>query len=258
MATTPNVQAPKRRHNGSRSPVEQRRLDTKQALVLGTVLAVVVAGILIGVSVAGSGSSSFKPTSLVGARATQGLFAGIPQHGNVLGHPGATVRLVEYGDLQCPICRAYAVDTLPTIVREYVRTGDVQLEFRGLAFIGSDSDKALRTVVAAGAQNRAWNLLDLLYRNQGQENSGWVTDSLLSAAGLASGLDTDKLFADRNSSATQVTIRTTGLQAQQDMGGQIRTPTFLVGKSGQPLQLLQISNLDVSQFAPALDQLLGR
>ena len=36
----------------------------------------------------------------------------IPQHANVLGSPSAPVTLVEYGDLQCPICRSFAVDIM--------------------------------------------------------------------------------------------------------------------------------------------------
>ena len=39
----------------------------------------------------------------------------------MLGSPSAPVTLVEYGNLQCPICRAFAVDTLPMIIRDYVR-----------------------------------------------------------------------------------------------------------------------------------------
>ena len=219
----------------------------------------IVAGILIGISVAGSGSSSSTSSAVRGTAQTEVMLSGIPQHGNVLGHLGAPVRLVEYGDLQCPICRAFAVDALPTIIRDYVRPGDVSIEFRGLAFIGPDSEKALRAVVAAGAQNREWNLIDLLYVNQGQENSGWFRDSLLlSAAAHVDGLDTTKLFADRSSAATTARMRLSASQARQLMGGQIRTPTFEIGRAGRPLQELHVQSLDVSAFTPALDQLLGR
>jgi len=245
MATTSTIQAP-------------RRFTPARALVLGTLLAVIVAGIAIGVSVAGSSSSS-SSTALAGAEQTSLMLQGIPQHGNVLGRPGAPVKLVEYGDLQCPICRAFALDTLPTIIRQYVRTGEVQIAFRGISFIGSDSEKALRAVVAAGAQNRAWNLIDLFYVNQGRENSGWVTDSLIrAAAGHVDGIDVSALFSARSSAATDKLMRGYAADAQRDMGGQIRTPTFLVGRAGQPLHLLQIASLDVGQFAPAFDQLLGR
>src|SRR5262249_21736221 len=113
------------------------------------------------------------------------LFAGIPQHGAALGNPRAAVTLVEYADLQCPYCAQWRRGGLPRIVSEYVRGGRVRLVFRGLAFLGADSELALRKVVAAGAENKQWNLLDERYRRQGYENSGWVSDELAPAAAAA-------------------------------------------------------------------------
>jgi protein-disulfide isomerase len=81
---------------------------------------------------------------------------GISQDGLALGSADAPVRLIEYADFQCPVCRAYAVDVFPTIVEEYVRPRRVQLEYRGLAFLGPDSETALRYALAASFQNRFW------------------------------------------------------------------------------------------------------
>jgi protein-disulfide isomerase len=259
VAHDPAVRAPKRRPNGAASkPQGQAQtswLTPRRLLQLAAAGAIILAGALIGVSVAGSGGGS--KTS--GGAATQGLFKGIPQQGLSLGSPTAPVTLVEYGDLQCPICREYAVATLPTIVREYVRAGKVRLEFRGLAFIGADSEKALKAVVAAGAQSRGWNLLDLLYRNQGQENSGWVTAAKLRTLATAiPGLAVAKWLEDSGSTATTSAIAKMRTQAVALMGSQIRTPTFEVGKTGQPLQYLPITSLDASAFTPALDQLLSQ
>jgi protein-disulfide isomerase len=221
--------------------------------------AIVLAAILIGVSLAGSGGGNQASGSVTGAVGTQALLRGIPQQGLSLGRPNAPVTLVEYGDLQCPICRAYAVATLPTLVREYVRTGKVRLEFRGLAFLGADSETALKAVISAGAQNKGWNMLDLLYRNQGEENSGWATESTLRAAATAiPGLYVGQWLDDRGSSATQSAIRAMRAQAVSLMGSQIRTPTFEVGRTGGSLQYLPIASLDAGAFTPALDQLLAR
>ncbi len=89
--------------------------------------------------------------------------------------------LVEYADLQCPYCAEWTLETLPVIVSDYVRTGRVRIVFRGLAFLGSDSELALRAVIAAGAQNRLWDLVDELYQRQGYENNGWVGEELPAA-----------------------------------------------------------------------------
>jgi protein-disulfide isomerase len=264
VAHNHTVQSPRPRPHGKKrapapaSPAATGWLTPRRLLAIVAAGAVVLAGILIGVSVAGSGGGKASSSSITGAAATQALFRGIPQQGLTLGSPTAPVRLVEYGDLQCPICREFAVVTLPTIVREYVRTGQVQLEFRGLTFLGSDSDKALRAAIAAGVQGKGWNMVDLLYRNQGQENSGWATDSKLQAAATAiPGLFVGDWLDDRNTTATERRIATMRAQAVSLMGSQFRTPTFAAGKRGQPLRYLPISSLDPGAFTPALDQLLS-
>ena len=123
--------------------------------------------------------------------------SGIPQEGRILGSPDATATLIEYADPQCPACRLYTEEFFPTVVNEYVRPGKVATEFRGFPFIGDDSVKAYRFLLAAAEQNKLWDLQEALYRNQGAERSGWVTDDLLRRlAGDISGLDVDRLFAD--------------------------------------------------------------
>jgi protein-disulfide isomerase len=260
VAHNPTVQAPKRRDGKAKAvPAAERRPTPRLLAAIVAVGAVVLAGILIGVSVAGSGGSSAAARSIAGTEETQALFQGIPQHGLTVGDPKAPVTLVEYGDLQCPICRAFAVETLPTIVRDYVRTGKVRLEFRGLAFIGPDSQRALQAVVAAGAQNRGWNLIDLLYRNQGEENSGWASDATLTAAAKAiPGLLAGRWLDDRGGAATRQDILAMRVQAESLMGEQIRTPSFEVGRTGQPTRYLPIGSLDASAFTPTLDRLLQR
>ena len=128
------------------------------------------------------------------------LVAGIPQKGTVLGNPDATVRMLQFEDLQCPICKEYTDDAFPAIVDEYVRPGLVKIDFRGLAFLGPDSDKALRIAVASGFQNKLWQVVGLFYEKQGEENSGWVTDEQIDEI-LAEvpGLDAAKVKVDAKS-----------------------------------------------------------
>ena len=174
------VQAPRTRPAGARKRPAATAPRSRKSLYLSALgVAAAAAAILIAVSVTSgrSGSASSAPATLSGAAETAALLRGIPQHGTTLGSPNAPIRLVEYADLQCVYCGAWARDVFPTLVRRYVRTGKVQLEFRGLAFVGDDSRVGLRTALAAAQQNRLWNVAELLYRNQGAENSGWINDS---------------------------------------------------------------------------------
>ena len=180
--------------------------------------------------------------------------SGIPQDGRVLGSPAATVTLVEYTDAQCPACRFYTEEFFPTLVDEYVRPGKVNTEFRGFPFKGDDSVKAYRFLLAAGEQNKLWDLQEALYRNQGDENSGWVTDDLLRrVAAEISGLDVDRLFADAESDA--VTQEADGATAAASAAGIGGTPTFLVLVGDDEPYAISFATVD--QMRAALDDALA-
>ena len=226
-------------------------------LAFALIAAVAIAGVLIGVSATGSSGTKSPSKALAGAAVTQQLFAGIPQNGLELGSPNAPVTMVEFADPACPYCMQYAVNTLPVIVQRYVRTGQVRLLYNGLEFVGPASDPALRAIQAAAKQNKGWNVLDLLYRNQGDERTSWASTSLLRSVGASvSGLNGAKMMQDMN--APQVTAAIRAATQQGSAAGVSRTPSFLVGRTGTTLQRLQIQSLDIGAFAPAIEQLLAR
>jgi len=183
------------------------------------------------------------------------LFNGIPQQGVVLGNPRATVTMTEFADLQCPFCREYTAAVLPTIVRKYVRTGKVKLEFRDLAFLGDDSVTAGRAAAAAGAQNKLWQFIDVFYGRQEEENSGYVTDDFI--RGVASevpGLDAARLMRDRARPFTAQAI------AQARAQGHARsvkvTPTFFLQRGNGPQKRLEVGGYTPGAFTPAIDSAL--
>ena len=96
-----------------------------------------------------------------------------------------------------PLLPEFAVDVLPTIVKDYVRTGKVKLVLFAINILGPNSDNGLRAAYAAGLQDKLWNFSDLLFKSQGAENSGWITDDLLRRTGNSiPGFDTDKMLSD--------------------------------------------------------------
>jgi protein-disulfide isomerase len=124
----------------------------------------------------------------------------IPQAGVHLGDPDAPATLIEFADLQCPFCADYANDTLPDVIDSYVRSGELRLELRLLAFLGPDSVKGRQWAHAAALQDRLWPFTDRFYANQGPENSGYATDDfLLELARGTTGLEVDTLEADLRS-----------------------------------------------------------
>ena len=226
---------------------------SRRTLYLALGGAVVVALVLIGASlVFAGGDDETTPTQTTSTPST--LFDGIAQDGTMLGDPAAKVTLIEYADLQCPICRQYSESILPTLVDEYVRTGKIRMEFRGLHFLGPDSEKALRHALAAGEQNHLWDFQEGLYRRQGDENSGWVTDELLREVGDSiPGLDVDKVFADAGSQTITAEIAETQRQAEAaEVPG---TPWFFIQVGDAEPYELQVST--TSDFRAALDDALA-
>ncbi len=224
--------------------------------VAGIVALVLIVGSIV-LSRGGGGDATGTSTSQSGSTTTPlTLVAGIPQSGTVLGNPDAKVRMVQFEDIQCPVCKQYTDEALPSIVNEYVRPGKVKLDFRGLAFLGPDSVKALRISLAAGLQNKLWEVVGLFYANQGVENSGWVTDKLVDEI-LAEvpGLDADKVKADADSATVTDQIKAAQAEATSlKVGG---TPWFFLGVGDQPLYQIEPRGYIPSEFRPALDDALG-
>jgi protein-disulfide isomerase len=162
--------------------------------------------------------------------------------------------MIQFEDLQCPICRAYQEDGFPRIVDEYVRPGKVKLRFAGLAFLGQDSEKALRYALAAGKQGKLWPYVADLYANQGDENSGWVTDDLLERLAGENGLDWSRLQSDAASAeVTQQMNVTSAEAARRQVPG---TPTFFVQIGDGEPYVVQPSSLSIDAFRPILDDAL--
>lgn len=220
---------------------------SKRAIAIALGVAVAAAAGVIAVAVLTQGGESTASSS-------SSDLSGIPQEGVFLGNPDADVLLIEYADLQCPFCARYSTDVFPTLLEEYVRPGKVRMELRGLAFLGPDSEKALRFVLAAGLQNRAWQLQEELFLAQGEENSGWVTDDLVRelASGIE-GLDVDKLFEDAQSAEVGEQIERMAQQGQAD--GVPGTPTFFVQIGDDEPYLIQVP-LEPEPFRAALDDAL--
>lgn len=220
----------------ARPPVRSTGGRKANPWVLGGALAAIAAIVVIVVvvlSVTGgkSSSNSATGTALPDAATIQKQFAGIPQQGNVLGKATAPATLVEYIDLQCPVCRDFETTVMPTLIDRYVRTGKLKVIARPVTVIGPDSERGRRAMIAAFAQNRGFNFAQLLYFNQGPENGGWLDDSMVAnAAASIPGVDVKQLQAAAKSKA--VADQTTQFDRQAQADQLSGTPTILVGKTG--------------------------
>jgi len=215
---------------------------------LGAVLTLAVALVLVAIVVSGgddAGVAKKDPGEVVaGQTEVSEMLAGIPQSGITLGDPKAKVTVVEFADLQCPFCKEFAQQTLPLVVRDYVRSGKVKIEFRSLSFIGDDSVRAADFAAGAAQQDRLWNFVDLFYFNQGPENSGYATDQFLrKLASAVPGLNADAALKYDGSQA----LSDADALAQRE--GVESTPTLLV--AGE-----KVDGFDYDAVKAAIDEAL--
>jgi protein-disulfide isomerase len=231
-------------------------------VLLGGAIAAAVVVVVVVVVVAGTGSSS-SPTTTQSTQTTGGgsstpeavsTFKGVPQHGDTLGKATAPVTLTVFEDPQCPYCREWNIDTLPTVVQNYVRTGRIRLVYRGIDIIGPNSIAGLRVDYAAGLQNKLWSLSEALYERQGEENSGWITLAVIRDAAREVGVAPAKLIKDAD--LASVTARLKQAANEASKYGIDGTPTFAIQKPLGPFEQLQVSGLEPSDFTPALDAAL--
>lgn len=209
-----------------REQAAKRRKRRLYQLAAALGLAVVVVGVAIAISQSGSGSKHASGNA--GAAAVTAQLAGIPQSGITLGKPDAPITISEYADLQCPLCQEFSLNTLPQLVAKDVRAGRVKLEFHNLETATRDPsvfETEAVAALAAGKQNRLWNYVELFYRNQGEEGSGYVTDAFLSSLARSTpGLDTTQWNQDRSDPSVpgQLTTDSTAASKLKFTG----TPSF--------------------------------
>ena len=111
------------------------------------------------------------------------MFAGIPQHGAILGQSTAPVTLQLFLDLEDYGDGTRWVDVmLQPIVEKFVRTNVVRLEFHSFK-----SDTLNRrpfyvqqvAALAAGTQNLLWNYVATFMNEQGREFTNYVTEEFV-------------------------------------------------------------------------------
>jgi protein-disulfide isomerase len=257
---TSGKKARKQRRTSAPPPVRStsgRRASPKVlAAAAGAIALVAVAAALAFALTGGSSSpssSSTAVTPLPDAADVTRLFKGIPQRGTVLGNPKAPVTMVEYIDLQCPICRAFETDVMTSIIPRYVRPGKLRVIARPIAFIGPDSVRGRLAALAAGQQNRFFEFTQLLYDNQGAENSGWLNDIVIGSA-YSSIPGFDRAVADNARAQSVVASQASRFDQEAEADNVEGTPTVLVGKTGGKLS--EVASPDVPTLGAAVDRAL--
>lgn len=126
-----------------------------------------------------------------------------------LGKADAKVTIIEFGDYQCPLCRAFWRDTLPRIKKEYVDTGRVRIVFRDFPIQDVHPEATVTAMAAECAedQGKYWEFHDKVFREQDRRGRDvirysardvrrWATEVGLEAAAFNECLDSERHKAE--------------------------------------------------------------
>jgi protein-disulfide isomerase len=257
---TSGKKARKQRRTPAPPPVRStggRRASPKVLAAGAAVIALAAVAAALAFALSGGSSSSPATTSgttLPDAASAVSMFKAIPQSGNVLGKADAPVTMVEYIDLQCPICQRFETEVMPTIVPRFIKTGKVRVVARPIAFIGPDSVRGRLAALAAARQNKFYEFTQLAYFNQGSENSGWLSDDFVRAA-YASIPGLNEAAAEKARTESTISDEASRYDSQADADNVRGTPTILVGKTGG--KLTEVTSPDVGNLSAAIQTALS-
>jgi protein-disulfide isomerase len=158
-------------------------------------------------------------------------------HDRTLGSANAPVKLEVYSDFQCPNCELFWTSVEPTIVKDEIATGRAQLIYHDFSFIGPESLTAATAARCADQQGKFWPYHDILYANQGRENSGAFSDARLTQMATAVGLDTAAWTTCRADPASTAAVE------QETSAGEAR------GVNGTPM--VYVNGTKLASYDPA-------
>ncbi|PTX64335.1 protein-disulfide isomerase [Melghirimyces profundicolus] len=165
-------------HKQKKKQVEARS-DRMQTLTLVTVILLFLGLGIFALVDSFIGGEEVKQGDGGKANVDEAIFAYDKQP--VRGNPDAKVRIVEFGDYKCPVCKRFKDEIFPKLKKDFLDTDKAGFYFINNPFIGEDS-------VTAGIAGEAvyeqdpdafWKFYHAVYDNQGPEKETWATQEFL-------------------------------------------------------------------------------
>lgn len=159
------------------------------------------------------------------------------------GDPKAPIRIVEFGDYQCPACGAAYPITKAVVERN---SSKVYFVFRNFPLsVHPNSQISAKAAEAAALQGKFWEMHDVLYEKQNEWATSQNPKDLFDQYAKSIGLDQDKFNSDINNVTGQV-------NSDYSLGNDVgvsSTPTFFINGQKYP------GVMQDSQFQQLIDSL---
>jgi len=200
--------------------------------------------ILIGIGLAVWGMAKFATSS---GNQPYLIARAISETDWVKGNREASVVLIEYSDLQCPACAAYA----PIVNRITEEFSDrIAFVYRHFPLPQhQNAELASRATEAAGKQGKFWEMVDQIFANQNTWANERNAQEVFRAYAQSIGLDVAQFENDRNSREIKNKIENDYLSGIQSRINS--TPTFFLnGEKIQPQNYEEFRNLILQKLNP--------
>lgn len=191
-------------------------------------LALAVMAATAGCSAAERPPDSSAARQVAVADAGDSAHAGDPGTSRSRGSASAPIKVYEMSDFQCPFCRQHAMETMPTLEREYIATGKVQWFFINFPIpdLHRNAIPAAELALCAARAGKFWDAHHLLFQHQ--KTWGPLQDARPFFLGLADSLrlpQAETLACLQDSAMTRA-VREEAESAVR--AGATSTPTFYI------------------------------
>ena len=189
-------------------------------IVLGVII--VVGVVLIVSRASGPAHIAMDANVVVTTAETSGF------RGYLLGSADAPVEVTEYGDLECPVCAAYALVQFADIKLRLIDPGKVRLRYRDYPIDGAHRHPrvAAHALACSNDQGHSWDLIEKMFDTQTE----WAlaTNPMPALTDMVKGLGEN---VDTWTQCMQSKKYQGRIQASQNEGNALGvggTPTFLI------------------------------
>jgi protein-disulfide isomerase len=97
-----------------------------------------------------------------------------------IGQANAPIKLMEFGDFKCPICKEFSTKVYPQLKKDFIDTGKAQMSFIDFQIIPGSMPAAIAAKSVFHQNKDAfWTYYDALYEAQQPEAVDWATSDFL-------------------------------------------------------------------------------
>ena len=172
---------------------------------------------------------------------------------HVEGSSSSGVKLIEYGDYECPVCGSFYA-TVKQVAAKY--NSQLVFQFRNLPLtsIHPNAFAGARAAEAAGLQGKYWEMHDLLYENQTTWSTASNPQTSFDNYAKQLGLNLSQFDSDFASEQVNSAINA-DLAAFNKTGDEMATPTFyLDGKKLDNMKLIDANgHPSLDAFSKVID-----